>query len=181
MNLSVIITYKDGREESFPSLVDAANATGISEAALKIRANKSRQGSSNKKDGIGCRWADDTTFRSYQAKKSKNKGSAFETEIVNTLNSLGYETCRSAGESKHLDDSKVDIADLKGDLEVAIQAKYTQNLPNYFKLRESCPDPRPFCLLWKKVADVNSISDGSVAVIPLDFFFKLLKTYHVDN
>ena len=123
-------------------------------------------------------WVDDTTFRSYQAKKSKNKGSAFESEVVQALNSLGYETCRAAGESKKLDNMKVDIADLKGDLEVAIQCKHTQNLPNYFKLEESCPDPRPFCLLWKKVADVGSISDGSVAVIPLDFFYKLLETYH---
>ena len=65
-------------------------------------------------------WIDDTTFRSYQAKKSKNKGSAFESEVVQALNSLGYETCRAAGESKKLDNMKVDIADLKGDLEIAI-------------------------------------------------------------
>ena len=85
---------------------------------------------------------------------------------------------RAAGESKKLDNMKVDIADLKGDLEIAIQCKHTQNLPNYFKLSESCPDPRPFCLLWKKVAELGSISEGSVAVIPLDFFYKLLEIYH---
>lgn len=178
LNTAVRVTFKDGKVEEYSSLQETSEKTGLSESAIKIRCNKSRQGSSNKKDKITCMWIDDTTFRSYQAKKSKNKGAGFETEIVKVLNSIGYETCRSAGESKHLDDSKVDIADLKGDLEVAIQAKHTQNLPNYFKLRESCPDPRPFCLLWKKVADVGSISDGSVAIIPLDFFYKLLEIYH---
>ena len=177
LNTSVQVTYKDGRVEIYPTLQDASEKSGLSESAIKIRCNKSRQGGSNKKDKITCMWVDDTTFRSYQAKKSKNKGGAWESEVVEILNSLGYETCRSAGESKRLDDAKVDIADLKGDLDVAIQCKYTQNLPNYFKLRESCPDKRPFCLLWKKVADVGSISEGSVAVIPSDFFFELLKNY----
>ena len=177
LNTAVKVTYKDGKVEEYSSLQEASEKTGLSESAIKIRCNKSRQGGSNKKDKITCMWIDDTTFRSYQAKKSKNKGNAFEAEIVKALNEIGFETCRSAGESKRLDDSKIDIADLKGDLMVAIQAKHTQNLPNYFKLRESCPDPRPFCLLWKKVADVGSISDGSVAVIPLDFFFELLSIY----
>ena len=126
-------------------------------------------------------WIDDTTFRSYQAKKSKNKGAFFEVEVVKALNDMGYETCRAAAESKSLDNMKIDIADLKGDLEIAIQCKNTQNLPNYFKLRESCPDPRPFCLLWKKVAEVGSISEGSVAVIDLNFFYKLLEIYHHKN
>ena len=177
MDTSVEITYSDGSIKQYSSLEEASKESNLSEAAIKIRCNKSRQGGSNKKDKITCMLINDTTFRSYQAKKSKNKGASWEAEIVQALNELGYETCRSAGESKHLDDSKVDIADLKGDLEVAIQAKNTQNLPNYFKLREACPDPRPFCLLWKKVADVGSISEGSVAIIPSDFFFELLKVY----
>lgn len=65
-------------------------------------------------------WINDTTFRSYQAKKSKNKGASWESEVVEMLNTIGYQTCRAASESKRLDDSKVDIADLKGDLEAAI-------------------------------------------------------------
>lgn len=178
LNTAVRITYKDGKIEEYTTLQEASEKSGLTESAIKIRCNKSRQGGSNKKDKITCMWIDDTTFRSYQAKKSKNKGSAFESEVVQALNSLGYETCRAAGESKKLDNMKVDIADLKGNLEIAIQCKHTQNLPNYFKLSESCPDPRPFCLLWKKVAELGSISEGSVAVIPLDFFYKLLEIYH---
>ncbi len=178
LDTSVRITYKSGEVKEFPTLEEASKITGLSTSAIKIRCNKSRQGGSNKKDGITCMWIDDHTFRHYQAKKSKNKGNSWETEIVENLNSIGYKVCRSAGESKRLDNNKVDISSLEGDLEIAIQAKYTQNLPNYFKLRESCTDPRPFCLLWKKVGDIGSISEGSVAIVPINFFYELLKTYH---
>ena len=172
LDLSVTIVYSDGKEETYPGLTEAAEASGLSEAAIKIRCNKSRQGSANKKDKIHCKWVDDTTFRSFQAKKSKSKGGAFESEIVNKLKELGYDVCRSAGESKKLDNAKVDIA---GDCPFAIQAKNTQNLPNYFTIRDNCPDKRPLALLWKKVGEVNGISPGTLAIIPVEYFYELLK------
>ena len=52
LDLSVEITHKDGRKEIYPNLEKASEACGVSESALKIRANKSRQGSINKKDKI---------------------------------------------------------------------------------------------------------------------------------
>ena len=172
LNTAVRVTFKDGTIKEFSSLEEASTETGLSESAIKIRCNKSRQGSTNKKDKIHCQWVDDTTFRSYQAKKSKNKGSAFEGEIVNNLKELGFDVCRSASESKKLDNAKVDIA---GDCFFAIQAKNTQNLPNYFTIRESCPDKRPLALLWKKVGEVGSISKGTLAIIPVEYFYELLK------
>ena len=176
LDTSVEITFKDGSVKITSSLQEASEISGLSEAAIKIRCNKSRDGSSNKKDKINCKWVNDTTFRSYQAKKSKNKGSSWEAEIVNRLKEIGYEdVCRAAGESKKLDNNKVDIA---GSTECAIQAKHTQNLPNYFRIREACSDPRPLALFWKKTADVGSISDGMVAIVDLDFFYELLKVYH---
>ena len=176
LDTSVEITFKSGDIKVSSSLEEAAKISGLSEASIKIRCNKSRQGSSNKKDKINCRWIDDTTFRHYQAKKSKSKGSAFETEIVEKLRSIGYEdVCRAAGESKKLDNSKVDIA---GSTECAIQAKHTQTLPNYYKIREACPDVRPLVLLWKKSAEENSISKGKLAIVDWDFFFTLLSNYH---
>ena len=174
LDLSVEVTYPNGRKEVYVDLEQASEASGLSDAAIKIRCNKSRQGSANKKDKIHCRWISDTTFRSYQAKKSRNKGSAFEAEVVNKLKELGYDVCRSAGESKKLDNAKVDIA---GDCEFAIQCKNTQNLPNYFKIRENCPDSRPLALLWKKVGEVGSISDGTLALIPIEYFYELLTYY----
>ena len=179
MDQSIIVTYKDGHEETFSTLEEASESCGLSESALKIRANKSRQGSIGKKDKIGARWVSDKTFRSYQAKKSKSKGQSLEFEIVNKLKEIGYaNVCRSAGESKKLDNSKVDIADPSGELEVAIQAKNYANTPNYFKIREECPDPREFVLIWKKAATVEGNSKGTVAIIDVEFFYKLLKVYH---
>lgn len=171
MDLSVEVIYPNNKKETYIDLEQASLATGLSESAIKIRCNKSRQGSANKKDKIHCRWINDTTFRSYQARKSKNKGNEFETEIVNKLKELGYDVCRSASESKRLDNNKVDVA---GDCPFAIQAKCTQNLPNYFTIRKECPDSRPLALLWKKVGEVGSISEGKLAIIPLEYFYELL-------
>ena len=180
LNTAVKITFeKLGTTKEYSTVEEASKDTGLSITSIKMRCNKFREGSSNKKDKIHCMWIDDTTFRSFQSKKSRNKGSGFEMEIVNRLKEIGYSNvCRSASESKKLDNNKVDIADPSNELEFAIQAKYTQNLPNYFKLQESCPDPRPFCLLWKKAADVGSISDGTVAIIPIDLFYQFVKLYH---
>lgn len=172
MDLSVEITYPNGNKEVYVDLEQASLASGLSDAAIKIRCNKARAGSANKKDKIHCRWINDTTFRSYQAKKSRHKGAALEAEIVNKLKEIGYDVCRSAGESKNLDNNKIDIA---GDVPFAIQAKNTQNLPNYFTIREKCPDDRPLALLWKKVGEVGSISDGTLAIIPVEYFYKLLE------
>ncbi len=171
MDERIEIIFKDGHKEQYSSLEEASEATDLSVAALKIRANKSINGSANKKDKIHARWLNESTFRSYQAKKSKNKGAAFESEIVHKLQELGFEVCRSASESKKLDNNKVDIA---GNCPFAIQAKNTQNLPNYFTIRENCTDPRPLALLWKKVGEVNSISEGTLAIIPIEYFYKLL-------
>ena len=174
-----IIIIKNGQENTFSNLKEASEFCGLSESALKIRANKSRQGSIGKKDKIGARWVSDTTFRSYQAKKSKSKGQNLEFEIVNRLKEIGYSNvCRSAGESKTLDNNKVDIADPSGELEVAIQAKNYANTPNYFKIKEECKDPREFVLIWKKSAQAGEISKGTIAMIDVDFFYELLENYH---
>lgn len=99
--------------------------------------------------------------------------------MVNQLKEIGYEgACRAASESTKLDNNKVDIADTSGELEIAIQCKSTQNLPNYYKIREECPDNRDLVLVWKKTAEENSISKGTLAMVPIDLFFKLLNSYH---
>lgn len=114
------------------------------------------------------------------ARKSKNKGKNLEYEIVDSLKRIGYNNvCRSAGESKSLDNSKVDIADPSGELEVAIQAKHYTNFPNYFKIRNECPDPREFVMIWRKSAQAGKNSEGTVAVINSEFFYKLLQIYHL--
>lgn len=176
LNTSVEVIFKNGEVKVFSSLKEASEGSGLTESAIKIRCNKSRQGSCNKKDKINCKWVDDTTFRHYQAKKSRNKGGHFEAEIVEKLKSIGYtDVCRAASESKKLDANKIDIY---GSTECAFQAKHTQTLPNYYKIRAACIDERPLVLLWKKSAEENSISKGKLAIVDWDFFFTLLENYH---
>ena len=171
LNTAVIATFKDGHTQQFESIEQASESTGLSVASIKIRCNKPGSGG---KDKTTFKWVDDYTTRYYRAKKSKNKGASWETEIVEHLKQLGFtDACRAASESKKLDNNKVDIA---GNIPVAIQAKNTQTLPNYFNIRKECPDPRPLCLLWKKAATSEN-SPGSVAVVPIDLFYKMLLAY----
>lgn len=176
LNTACRAIFKDGSSRDFTSIEEASASTGLSIATIKIRCNKPGTGG---KDKTVFSWLDDYTARYYRAKKSKNKGKGLEYEIVDRLKAIGYDgVCRSAGESKKLDDSKVDIADTNNELEVAIQAKHCANFPNYFKIREGCPDPRELVLIWKKSATAGENSKGTVAVIDVDFFYELLQNYH---
>lgn len=178
LDTSIEITFKDGSIQVASSLEEASKISGLSEASLKIRCNKSRNGSASKKDKIHCKWINDTTFRSYQSKKSRNKGGALETEVVNRLKEIGFtEACRSAGESRALDNNKIDIADPSDKLPIAIQCKNYANTPNYFKIKSECPDKRDFVLIWKKAAKAGTNSPGTVVMLDIDYFFKLFEAY----
>lgn len=174
LNTSCRATFKDGHTEEYVSIEEASEKTGLSIASIKIRCNKPGSGG---KDKTLFEWLDDHTRRHYQAKKSKNKGAGFEADVVNALKEIGYEgCCRAAGESKKVDNNKIDIIDTNGELPVNIQCKHTANLPNYFNIKDACTDKsKPFCLLWKKSPEPGGISRGSVAVIPLDYFYQLIK------
>ena len=176
MNTACKAIFKDGNTKEYISIEEASDKTGLSVASIKIRCNKPGTGG---KDKTFFEWLDPKTAAHYRAKKSKNKGKDLEYEIVEKLKEIGYSgVCRSAGESKKLDNNKVDIADTNGELEVAIQAKHYANFPNYFNIKSECPDPRDFVLIWKKSAEGGSISKGTVAVMDVDFFYKLLEIYH---
>lgn len=173
MNTSCKATFKDGTIKEFASIEEASESTGISIASIKIRCNKPGSGG---KDKTLFEWLDPFTKKHYQAKKSKNKGSAFETEVINHLKAIGYTGCvRAAGESKKADNNKIDIVDTERKLPVNIQCKNTQNLPNYFTIRDACTDKsKPFCLAWKKAAEGGSNSPGTVMIIPIDLFYEFL-------
>lgn len=176
LNTSVRAVFKNGSFKDFTSIEEASESTGISIAAIKIRCNKPGTGG---KDKTTFEWLDDSTARYFRAKKSKNKGASLEAEVVNKLKEIGYNgVCRAAGESKNLDASKVDIADINHELEVAIQCKHYAKFPNYFDIKNECTDPRDFVLIWKKSAQAGENSKGTVAVIDVDFFHKLLTIYH---
>lgn len=172
LNESVRVTGKGGVSCVYESLEQASEMTGLTVAALKIRANKN----SIPKDGIQVEWIDPSTKKHFQAKRSKSKGSQLELDIVHKLNELGYNTCSSRAQNKALDASKVDIYDIDGNLPILIQAKCTQTLPSYFKIREECPIKNlPFTIIWKKQDKEGGQSPGTVAVIPIDVLWDYLK------
>lgn len=175
LDLSIEITFKDGHKQTYPNLTEASEACGISESALKIRANKSRQGSINKKDKIGARWISDTTFRSYQAKKSKNKGSKYELDIIKELTELGYKgLVSSRAQNRNLDNAKIDIAETEDQLPFYCQCKATVNTPNIEDISEACPyKDRPLIIFWKKQREGSIAKD--YVLMPKELLYKLLK------
>lgn len=168
--MSVEITFKDGTKKQYPSLTEAAEDSGLSEAAIKIRCNKSIEGSANKKDKIHARWLNESTYRSYSAKKSKHKGSQWEYDLIKMFKEIGYDDCMtSRGESKKIDNMKIDI--ISESLPFYCQAKNLANNPSYFKIAEECPlKDKPFVICWKKSDEQGK----AIAMIPMDFFIKLL-------
>lgn len=155
--------FEDGSIKNYNTIEQASEDTGISVSAIKIRCNKKNC------KGIKFEWLDEHTKRSFRSRKNRNKGSAFEYEVVKKLKEIGYSGCiTSRGESKRTDNNKIDIIDTNNELPVNIQCKNTLQTPNYFKIREQCTDKsKPFTLLWKK-------SGNTIALIPIEFFYKLL-------
>ena len=171
LNTSVKITDKRGNSSVYESLEQASKMTGLTVAALKIRANKN----SIPKDGIKVEWIDISTKRHFMAKANKRKGSATELDVVHKLNDIGYNVCSSRSNSKMLDNAKVDICDLDNTLDCYIQVKNTQSFPSYFKIREECPlKDKSFHLIWKKAEKDGSNSPGTVVVMPIDDYWEYL-------
>ena len=173
LNTSCRATFKDGHTEEFSSIEEASEATGISVQAIKIRCNKPGTGG---KDKTLFEWLDEHTKRSYRAKKSRSKGKEAEYEVRDALRSIGYAGCeRSAGQSRAVYNAKIDIYDTLDQLPVNIQVKNYANTPNYFGIREECPDKsKPFCLCWKK----NTVTkDNTIFFVPDTFFYQLLDAY----
>ena len=166
------VTSKDGNVQEFNSIKEASIKLGISSGTIKSYCSKAR----TPRNGDIYEYLSNS--RSSLGQRSRRKGHAFEREVSHKLNDLGYDTCTSRQESKALDNNKIDIADLRGDLPTNIQTKYTSTTPNYFLIRELCSDKsKPFTLIWKKSVQ-GKHSPGTVAIIPIDFFYELLKNYH---
>lgn len=175
LNESVIAHFKNGEEQIFKSIAEASKETGLTEASIKTRCNSGTGAKS--KDGTTFTWADEHTRKSKQAKKNKAKGNHFELELVKGLKDCGYNGVVSArSQNKMADANKIDIVDMNGELPFNLQAKYTQNLPNYFTIRDACTDKnKPFCLAWKKSMNNGEQSPGTVVIVPLEYFYELIK------
>lgn len=171
LNTGVKITDRGGNTYVYDSIEKASELSGLSVQALKIRANKN----SIPKDGIKVEWLDPKTKKHYTAKRSKQKGSQLELDVIHKLNELGYNTVSSRSNSKLLDNSKVDVDDLDGNLPLYLQCKCTQSTPSYFKIREECPlKDKPFGVVWKKQDKEGGNSPGTVAIVPIDILYDYL-------
>ena len=174
LNTAVKITFeKTGTSKEYSTIEEASEDTGLSIASIKMRCNKFREGSSNKKDKIHCMWLDDHTFRHYSAKRSKNKGSKFELDIIRELTNLGFTGLKtSRNESRTLDNSKIDVVDTENVLDFYIQAKHTANTPSISKLnKEVGLKDKPLAIFWK----VANVSNEEYVIVPKDYFYKLIK------
>jgi hypothetical protein len=160
---------------TFDTIELASEHTGLEVNSIKSRANKPGSGAKSK-DGITFMWADESVRRSKQASRNKKKGNGFELEIVHKLREIGYLGCMSARSvNKIADANKIDIVDTNDELPINLQAKYTQNMPNFFDIKDACADKsKPFGIIWKKAGKNGEQSRGTVAVIDVDYFYKLL-------
>ena len=68
-NTSVIATYKDKSTETFQTIEEASEKTGLPVNSIKSRANKPGSGAKSK-DGMTFEWADPAVKRSKQAKNT---------------------------------------------------------------------------------------------------------------
>lgn len=162
---------KGGQSYVYESIEVASEMTGLSQQTLKIRANKN----SIPKDGIQVEWVDPHTKKHYTAKRSKQKGSQLELDVIHKLNEIGYNTVSSRSNSKNLDNAKVDVDDLIGNLPVYIQCKATQTTPSYFKIAEECPlKDKDFVVVWKKQDKDGGQSPGTVFIAPIDMLYDYL-------
>lgn len=175
LDLSVRVTYKDGSIKEYPNLEEASNDSGLSESALKIRANKSIGGSSSKKDRIHVQWLNEHTFRHFNAKKSRNKGKNYELTIIKELTELGYSNLSSSRQSSRAwDNAKVDIYDPDNQLSCYVQAKATANVPNISKINQEVGlTDKPLAIFWNK--QNNSTIREEFVIIPKEYFYNLIK------
>lgn len=172
LNTAVKITDKGGNTYIYDSIEKASEMTGMTIQTLKIRANKNGV----PKDGIRVDWIDPKTKKHYTAKRSKQKGSQLELDVIHKLNEIGYNTVSSRSNSKNLDNAKIDVDDLEGNLPIYIQCKATQTTPSYFKIEEECPmKEKPFVVVWKKQDKEGGQSPGTVFIAPLSLLYDYLK------
>lgn len=120
--------------------------------------------------------SDEKIKKSSLGKRNRRKGNKFELEIVNKLKQIGYTGCKSSrAVNKMADANKIDVVDLNGELPCNIQTKNTISTPRYFAIRDACTDKdKPFCVIWKKTGTSGHNSEGTIAMIPLDYFLELI-------
>lgn len=165
------IKSPNGDIKEYDSIKSAAKELNIAAGTISAYCRKKR----TPKNGYMFEYIQES--KSAIGQRSRRKGNTFEREVVNKLREIGYNVSTSRSESKKLDNNKIDIADLDGTLPTNIQVKYTSTTPNYFLIKDLCSDKsKPFTIIWKK-SNSGKHSPGTIAMIPIDFFYELIKKY----
>lgn len=166
LNTCIQVTGEDGVEVMYANMEEALAKTGLTKRQLELRATKETV-----VKGTKYKWCDPSTRKSYIGRKARRKGNSWELEVINALKEIGYPGCVSSrSESKRMDDAKVDIIDLEGKLPCHIQAKNTQNVPNYHKIEAECTlKDKPFVIALKQEGK------KPIAIVPMEFFYELIK------
>lgn len=166
LNTCIQITDDSGAKTMYACIDEAVQKTGLTKRQIELRATKE-----SKVKGLLFKWCDPSTRKSYLGRKSRRKGNGWELQIINSLKAIGYDGCVSSrSESKRTDDAKVDIMDINRKLPCHIQAKATKNIPNYHKIAQECTlKDLPFVIACKQE------NKTPIAILPIDFFYELLK------
>lgn len=123
---------------------------------------------------------EDPSKKNKRGRYARQKGNAYEVQLCKELNELGFQCKTSRSESKAKDNDKVDIIDTSGRLPIEIQAKKTQSIPQYFKIRsESSVDPEKFAIIWAKQEkkNTNICTVGEAVILSKEMFYQLIKPY----
>ena len=80
-------------------------------------------------------------------RRNKQRGNAYEVLISNELKELGFPNKTARAESKSLDDQKIDLVDMTGNMPFHVQIKNTIKTPDYFGIAKECPfKDKPFVI-----------------------------------
>lgn len=115
---------------------------------------------------------------------NKRRGSEYERQIAKELREMGYDVRTAREQSKALDDQKVDLVDMRGDLPFNAQLKRCIKYPNYIDIRKSCPlKDKEFVLFWnvQKPTESTFRSEGEIVILDKKFFYKLIEHYGKNN
>lgn len=101
---------------------------------------------------------------------SRTKGHTFERWLRRKLIELGFTDCLTSRNSSYKRDSQG--VDFTGTGFLNVQAKCTKNKPDYISILKNMPqdEPTQFNVVINKIT-----SKGTIAVMDLETFFKLIK------
>lgn len=105
---------------------------------------------------------------------SKQKGKRGELELVHEFRKYGYETARSVQYNGKAEDGQPDVVGLEG---IHVECKFTNALRLYDAIKQAKRDSETTNREELPVVFHRKSREDWVAIMPLDTFFTLYKSY----